>query len=532
MMRWKLDLSEYELPQLLKGLKPFTLQQERRESVRYQLQDSFDWALWRRGELLLYRLTNGKEYQLYDASQFPTAAPNLIYKSRKQLNFYADFSDEVGVESSSTKQLSEKLKRAIKLRALLPLHKFTLERIRFAVKNRDDKSVAWLEMITIKSTDLESNSVSKSMLQLLPVRGYDSELIKVEKVIRKTGLEPRHGSLLESNLLVSGVVPMQYQAKPDVVIKPSEETREVVLHYVKALFKVVRENEEGILADLDIEFLHDYRVSLRRIRSILTLVRKVFSVEESRWLKQQFKMLAKRTNALRDLDVYLLERKSYSALLPSTLSMGIDALFESLAKKRRREVNRVKRWLRSADYMQIVEAIEQRLDGEAELLGVGLRSERPVLAVAQQELSRHFHKVGKLGEVIDDTTPDDEVHDLRLECKQLRYLLEFFGVLFPKKMESKAIATLKKLQDNLGRFNDLSVQQESLEHTLQSEMRAKQQASPELLAALGGLIGALNLEQREERALVSASFSHFYTEQTIKLYRKMVGGAKEGGSKY
>ena len=60
---------------------------------------------------------------------------------------------------------------------------------------------------------------------------------------------------------------------------------------------------------------------------------------------------------------------------------------------------------------------------------------------------------------IDDDSPDEALHRLRIDAKKLRYLLEFFRALYPPKEIGAVVGALKSLQDNLGDFNDLSVQQ-------------------------------------------------------------------------
>ena len=50
-----------------------------------------------------------------------------------------------------------------------------------------------------------------------------------------------------------------------------------------------------------------------------------------------------------------------------------------------------------------------------------------------------------------------ERHQLRIALKKLRYAAEFFGSLYPRKRTDKYIEALKRLQDDLGHLNDVSV---------------------------------------------------------------------------
>ena len=57
---------------------------------------------------------------------------------------------------------------------------------------------------------------------------------------------------------------------------------------------------------------------------------------------------------------------------------------------------------------------------------------------------------------------------------------------------------------------------------MQAFLLNHQQDQVSMLAAVGGLIGALNLEQKQERAKVTETFSEFYSAQTRQLYAEMV----------
>ena len=49
-------------------------------------------------------------------------------------------------------------------------------------------------------------------------------------------------------------------------IHASEACRRILAH----LAQIIRLNEDGIRKDIDTEFLHDFRVAVRRARSLLT----------------------------------------------------------------------------------------------------------------------------------------------------------------------------------------------------------------------------------------------------------------------
>ena len=60
-----------------------------------------------------------------------------------------------------------------------------------------------------------------------------------------------------------------------------------------------------------------------------------------------------------------------------------------------------------------------------------------------------------------DTSSQDEMHQLRIECKKLRYAAEFFSPIFNGMVEF--IAHMRGLQDLLGVMNDVRVMPNLLE---------------------------------------------------------------------
>jgi CHAD domain-containing protein len=109
---------------------------------------------------------------------------------------------------------------------------------------------------------------------------------------------------------------------------------------------------------------------------------------------------------------------------------------------------------------------------------------------------------------LDETTPDELIHQLRINCKKLRYLMEFFTPLFPPTKIKSLIRSLKLLQDNLGNFNDYSVQQQYL-----GKMQAQEGVGGEKALSLSYSIGALTAMlyqlQKEERGRIYANLAAF-----------------------
>ena len=85
----------------------------------------------------------------------------------------------------------------------------------------------------------------------------------------------------------------------DPEMRADEATR-VILAF---LCGVMRHNEQGICDDSDVEHLHDYRVAVRRTRSALGQIRAVFPAETTLRYKEDFALVGRWTNDLRDMEI-------------------------------------------------------------------------------------------------------------------------------------------------------------------------------------------------------------------------------------
>jgi CHAD domain-containing protein len=285
------------------------------------------------------------------------------------------------------------------------------------------------------------------------------------------------------------------------------------------LLDVAAQNLEGMKQDIDTEFLHDFRVSVRRTRAALSQIKGVFSDVKINKYKQMFSDIGKSTNRLRDLDVYLLNKDYYYTLVPDIFKQGLDFLFIKLAKQRAYEHKKLVALIESGRFKDALDKWRSFLSSDLKTTA-GPNANAPVLKLAQNFIHKQFTKVISQGKKIDKKTSDKKIHDLRIECKKLRYLMEFFASLFPEEDINYLIKQLKMLQDNLGDFNDLAVQQLEMQDYLQ-EVDWNLKSAQTITAALGGLIASLNNKQKDVRGQFFTKFATFSSIENEVLFAKL-----------
>lgn len=311
----------------------------------------------------------------------------------------------------------------------------------------------------------------------------------------------------------------QQVRNPHFKITADCAAREAVMGLSAGMLATARGYEGCIVNGEDIECLHQYRVSLRKTRSLISLLKQVYPPEVQLNIKQRLSALSARSNELRDLDVYLQDWGNYVDMLPEHLHVGMMAMFVDFESRQHEEKQKLARWLKSADYLQEVEWLETVFSRGYPVVETPV-SQKPVYPLVTKKLRKRYRKVCQLGCAITPDTPDQQLHQLRIECKKLRYLLDFFGPLYEKKCSKQLLKALKKLQDTLGRFNDYSVQQAFLKHYMENN-----RAQPELVRSVQALLAILKSRFSAVRDEIQPAFKAFASEETEQRVKRLLNSA-------
>ncbi|MDZ8120365.1 CHAD domain-containing protein [Pontiella agarivorans] len=338
------------------------------------------------------------------------------------------------------------------LRAFIPLGELTVQWRHWRGCDELQKTV--MRLVSVEFLCGEKRRVWLSGEAL---RGYESETARILRALEKAGFEA--GDM--EKIPMSGSGRSAHTPKSIVAIEADWPIFETANQIVLRGLDIARRNEAGAADDVDTEFLHDYRVSLRRVRSLLSLFKGVYDDGFSEEMKSELRNVMKRTNRLRDLDVYLLGRKKYYARVPESVHAGLDIMFGMIEAERLSEQEKVAAFFRSSEYDRRMEHVRAKFRW-FENRGRGSRAAMPTLKFARRVSRKRYERIVEIAPVISENAPDVAVHELRIQCKKFRYLLEFFAPLFPAEENKVRIKSLKRLQDVLGRFNDYSVQREAL----------------------------------------------------------------------
>lgn len=394
------------------------------------------------------------------------------------------------------------------LRALLEQARVEEHQARWALLNRDQKTVAW---VTYRAGEALAEGERYSLaptLSISPLRGYSAQAkIAADLLSGVLTPAPEVGHPLQAALAALGRAPLDYDAKAAPSIDPGERTDQAFAKLLRAQLKICAANVSGTVEDIDIEFLHDLRVALRKARSLLKDARQTFPADVLGEAQAALRVVAHGTNQLRDLDVFLIARERYAALLPNELQAGVGPLYDDLARRRGEAQRGVAKLLQGPAFARALKETE-RLCSRA-----GRGPSDSIGAHARQTVAKRYRRVCKEAAKITQESPDEALHELRIHCKRLRYGLELYGGALQD--TKQAVRQLKSLQGVLGDFNDLSVQRERLHGCLSL---AETASDPRVCAAVGGLVAALAAEQSRVRADYWGAYEAFSRRRVQRLF--------------
>jgi len=414
--------------------------------------------------------------------------------------------------------LRDSLRELTDLRALLPLVQLQLRERRMSVLDAEQKTVVRL---ALEETTLNGPagklSPLRPRLRITAVRGYDSERHSVLLTLeQELGFKPADEPLVDEAVRVAGGVPGGFPSKIEVPLRVEQRADAAAAAVLLALLEVIEANLDGTIEDLDSEFLHDLRVSVRRSRAVQRELKGVFPPADLAHFRAEFRWLQQVTGDARDLDVHVLEFDAMRALVPDPMRDDLEPLLDVLQARRVTAHAQLVRDLRSQHTARLLSSWRAFLDrleeaGEAERPDAA----RPIGAVAGERIRKVYRQMVRMGGAIDESSPAEDYHELRKKGKELRYLLELFGApLYPGEVVKPMIKTLKGLQDVLGRHQDREVQV-ALLRSLGPEV-----GEPGALMAMGALIGRLADDERAARGEFAGRFAEFASQEQRRLVKE------------
>lgn len=412
------------------------------------------------------------------------------------------------LESLPKRGFHRRLAPIIQVRRLLPMSTIEVEGERRLIRDGEGKGLGevrherWL-------TEEGGGLDPRQWLMASPLQGYETEFDQILTVVRyNPAVEAVQRPLMYDICTYAHRHPGDYNNKPPITLSAKMPIAEAVRAILRLYFKVMQDNEQGIIADLDTEYLHDYRIAVRKSRSILNLIKGLFPPKQLQPLMQTLAELQTLTGPTRDMDAYYLNVEEYMTHMTPEVTNELGPLLEQIQLRRTSSQQQLVEGLQSDWYRRFKQSWIAFLEPTAPHPKVQPKGLAPALDIASQTLHKRYLRALDHGRSIHDSTPAAALHDLRKDCKKLRYVIEFFSPLYKQGATQTVLKQLKQLQDYLGYFQDLDTHQLMLQQISQ-QMVANNNTPPQALIAIGRLWERLAINQQQTRHGFAAAFAPF-----------------------
>jgi CHAD domain-containing protein len=466
--------------------------------VRRTWLDTFDWRLYRAGLSLEQVSGRGStELVLTGRDGVRLAVQPVTPANGRQ----AGISWPCLLAALPPGPLRELLEPTVGVRALAPVARAASQVSQQRVLNSDAKTVARLAVESM-SVSYPERARAAPRLSVSAVRGYQAEAGRLSRALAAAqGVRPGGASALESALAAAGCQPGARAAAVQLTAgMPAASAIAVIL---TGLLDAAQANVPGTIRDVDTEFLHDLRIAIRRTRSALKLAGRALPGDLAARFRPEFKWLGDLTTPSRDLDVYLLGFAGMAAGLVSGTEDELEPFRLYLVRARTAAQRNLARGLRSVRFARLTS------QWRTELAAVRQPRKRPTVAeLAGGRIAVAQRRALRAGQRITAASPATDLHELRKDCKELRYLVEMFGSLYDPAQRWQAVRELKALQDCLGEFQDAEVQRAEL-RAFAEKMLAERSAPAATLLAMGEIAASLAARQHAARTEFDDRFAAF-----------------------
>ncbi len=276
-------------------------------------------------------------------------------------------------------------------------------------------------------------------LEVELLEGDDDALGPIAKRLRRAGA--RTGEFVPKVFRVLGGIGQTEQSPP-----PLAGEAEVLRTALAAQVREILAHDPGTRLGSDPEELHDMRVAIRRLRAYLKTAEDALEPEWRDDLRARLKWLGGELGPVRDLDVLTERLREEAEDFEQPEAGAATRLVRALERERQEARSAMLAALRSDPYFELLDDLEDaarspRLLGEMETEALAAKA---------------FRKLRKQAKRVDDSSPDDELHEVRKTGKKARYAAELAEPVAGKR-SGRFVKAAKRFQDVVGDHQDAVV---------------------------------------------------------------------------
>ena len=467
---WCADGIDALQSRLRKGGLPYRIVIDGGRTVHAALVDTFDWRVLDSGRIALLLASGGNGR---DGADDAPQLKLLRHTYRREEGNEIDPAVAAASNAPIGPIPSEEICNCVGPRALLRMGGGELSFRRARLVNAAGKTEAIVDEIAVDgSRDMGGLERAKRFLLVRPLRGYRRVLsIPLGTPVGADGV-------VDALAALGGRKPFDFDTRLNLPIRGDDDPDAAHRHVVSRLVGTMAAVRPWIGVAGDPEFLHDYRVALRRLRSYLkeSGLGPPSTPTTSEHAGQAIDLtdaVWEATGTARDFDVFMERRGHYVHAAPAPLRTEVEHLFDRIAVLREKSyeelftrlpvgyetdlekelLSRGPAWGRgSANDSSADKADTDSMRLDLQATRWVRRREKKFLKLVKR-LENAYTAAGK-------GLDDEKIHAARKAAKKYRYLHEIFlPVLEDRRHTSNRVKRLRKLQNLLGSYNDLVVEE-------------------------------------------------------------------------
>jgi len=283
-------------------------------------------------------------------------------------------------------------------------------------------------------------------------------------------------------------------------------------------FHWLQEQLPGAISDRDPEFVHQARVSTRRMRSALILFHSALPESTVVYFEERLKWLGSLFGEVRDLDVFMINLTGYKDMIESFSKEKRKTLESLVVKQRRIPLKALSEALKSRRFKNFERRMtkflaESCLDCPELPLGA-----KPIREVAPPAITQKFDSVIEQSKKTMANPKLNEFHALRIQMKRLRYTFEFLAPPYGSAFNDIIHRTVE-IQDCLGELQDTVFNQKLIKQIL-NDWQGKL-VDADLIFVLGEIYQFQGEIARERQKNFKQIWDCFCAEQSTETLKKI-----------
>ncbi len=426
---------ETELGQVIDQLsEKYSVVTTEKLSWRTDYLDTFDWRVWRQGDVLEYRERNRKG--------------KLIWRNIDHRHVVAEFPvDECPdfINDLPGWLMPENLLNITRPRCVMHQAHSRSQSQQYDIVDKSDKVIARMAMVkeTYRHSNNRSGAALPLRLELQSLRGFEKDFDRVQKFLQPLQLREYGKDPLIRLLQIDERHPCDYTLRLQFEFQAHDRADHVSKQILLQLLNVIELNEKGIREDLDTEFLHDMRHAVKRSHSLISQLDGILPADTLLRFDEDLLWLEEETRLLLHLNNWLLNFREYCEQVPKKHRTALQGLTDWLRSQRQSELIRVVGVLQGQHYARLMKRWRVFLECAVPDHTVLEYADSPVSVVAGKKVLNVYKQLHACS---DKQLADIKgLNQLGADARVLNDLLEFSRVLFKSK-------TLQRLQLNASAF--------------------------------------------------------------------------------